>query len=149
MEIQIDLLISDENLRTERLSEFIGTFKGVFADPEIMFLGLNLFQSEKTRQLIGSDAAVAEQVKLLLEPSIDKIDQISDQNARENARIVMLIEKAKAVNSAGIPDLVTAFGIKGDPATATKAVQKLVMRAIQLNLMSATIDKKTNTVYFM
>ena len=149
LEIQTKLLTADAQLREQKLEEFTETLKKTLADPETMFLGLNVLQNEETRQLMAANPAVSAQIKLLSEPSIAQLEQTGDESIRENARLVLLVQKAQSANAASISELVSALGIKGDPALATKAVQKLVMRAIQLNIMQATIDKKTDTVYFM
>lgn len=148
MQIQTDLLTAHPQLRTAKAADFLASFKRILADPATMFLALNLLQNEKTKQLILSDAGVAQQVQLLLNPSVEKIAQTSDQALRDNARLVLLVRKAEAVDSATVAELVAALGIQGDAATATKAVQKLVMRTIQLHILQATIDKQTNVVYF-
>lgn len=148
LEIQTQLLTADPQLKTQKLGEFTETLQRLLADPETMFLALNVIQDEATKGLVAGNQAIAAKVKLLSEPTVEQLEKTTDEATLENARLVLLVRKAQSANSASISELVAALGIKGDAGVATKAVQKLVMRAIQLNIIQGTIDKKTDTIYF-
>lgn len=149
LERQSLLLKQNAQLLTSKGASFAETLENSINDPATMYIVLELANDPFVAKIIAEKQSLSQKVKALTEPSCQLTSSFTDKSFIENIQLSLLVKKAVEVDSIPLDELANALGCTASGSAGQKAVQKLVMRSIQLNLIKATIDKQSNRVYFL
>lgn len=146
MEQQVSLLKTHPELKAAKEAEFIAVLEKTLDDPETMFLALELIQDPFVSSLAAKKAELVKKTDAISKPSKELASAFGDHEFAENIRLTLLVKKAVESDVISLDELSKSLGLE---TPGFKAVQRLIMKSIQLNLIKATIDKKTDRVYFL
>lgn len=143
------LLKQDAQLLAAKSATYAETLENNVNDPATMYIVLELANDPFVSKLIAGKQSLSQKVKALAEPSCQLTTSFGDKTFVENIQLSLLVKKAVEVDSIPLDELASVLGCDTTGVAGQKAVQKLIMRSIQLNLIKATIDKQSNRVYFL
>ena len=139
-------MASDEDLQATRLPVLLNNAHELIAHPRFMLL-IHGVISEEFRPLLRGNPSLLEKVELLTRPTAEACQALTDQAFLFNARLAHLVQMVRTLNSVSLSELRQKCCFGQDEFTE-KDTQKLVVKAVQFGLINASIDKKSNKVYF-
>ena len=142
----MQLLSTDKELLSSRQSVLLNNIEDLIAHPRFMMLVCGVVTSEYV-PLLAVNPSLAAKVDLLKNPDAKKSESLNDPGFLFNARLSHLVKSVKNLNSISLTELQQKFCF-GQNDFSEKETQKLVVKAIQFGLIHASIDKKSNKVYF-
>lgn len=145
---QLQLLQNDQNLLQSKYQLILSELDELLSSPKFMFILCEIHENPCLIKLINSSEVLKLKIESLKNPDVKLFQKVSDKSFIFNMRLSLLINKMKVLDSISLENLSKELSTS-EFEFGVKDTQKLVMKAIQLNLVKATIDKKTNFVYFL
>lgn len=144
---QIDLIENNSELLTHKLIPFNEHLETIIDNPETMYIVVDLSASEFPKSLMQGNKDLTRKIEAIKNPSLQICNSFAGTEFPENVQLALLVKKALEVESVSLECLGKEFSFTPSE-NSLKNTQKLIMKAIQLNLLKATIDKKSQKVFF-
>lgn len=144
---QIDLLEGLKEPDSQILETLLSNLELVLLNPESMYITIDLFAKEFVSKICQKKQELIKKIEAIKSPKIENCDDFVGTGFEENIHLALLVNTALSTNAISLEDLRKKFSTSAKEMTL-KNVQKVIMKAIQLDLIKATIDRKSERVFF-
>ena len=127
---------------------FVNQLELLLNDPQIMFLIVEICDNLLFSEILPRYNVLADKIAAIRNPSVEICSNFNDSVFIENIQLSLLVKKSLKTESISMNELKKQFSLV-ETEQSMKNIQRLIMKAIQLNLIDAVIDKKSNKVFFL
>lgn len=113
-----------------------------------MFLIVEICGDLLFSEILPRYNVLADKIAAIRNPSIEICSNFNEPVFIENIQLSLLVKKSLKTESISMNELKKQFSLV-ETEQSVKNIQRLIMKAIQLNLIDAVIDKKLNKVFFL